>query len=146
MAGATSTNYLHNAILGEILRGSAWTPPTTLYVALFTNGSPALDGTGATEVVISSATNYARVAIPCNTSNWSAPSGTNQEYSNLNEIVFPVPATQSWGTITSCALFDSATGGNMLWVGRIGTSKPVSTGDGAPRILAGQLKISRATC
>lgn len=146
MAGSTQTNYLHNAMLGNLLRGTAWTPPTTIYLAMFTGGSPALDGTGASEVVMNANTNYSRVSIPCNTSNWSTPSGVNQEYSNLNELVFPVPGTQAWGTITSVAIFDAATGGNMLFVGRIATAKPVSPGDGGPRILAGQLKISRAYC
>lgn len=129
-----------------ILKGEAWTPPTTLYLALFTNGSPNLDGTGGTEVTANGSTNYARVAIPQGASEWSTPSGVNMEYSNLNEIVFPVPGSASWGTITSVGLYDAATGGNLLWVGQIGTSKPISAGDGAARILPNQLKISRAVC
>lgn len=146
MASATTSNYLHTKIFDNILKGETWTPPTTLYLALFTNGSPNLDGTGGTEVTINGSTNYARVAIPQGAGEWSTPSGVNLEYSNLKELTFNVPGSASWGTITSMCLFDAATGGNLLWVGNIGTSKPVSAGDGAPRILPNQLKISRATC
>lgn len=146
MASATTSNYLQTKILNLILKGEAWTPPTTLYLALFTNGSPNLDGTGGTEVTVNGATNYARVAIQQTSSDWSTPSGVNLEYSNLKELTFNVPGTASWGTITAVGLYDAATGGNLLWIGNIGTSKPVSSGDGAPRILPNQLKISRATC
>lgn len=146
MASATTSDYLQQATLDRILKGVEWTPPTTIYVALFTNGSPALNGTGGTEVAINSNTNYARVAIPQGASSWSTPSGVNMEYSNLQEITFNVPGSTSWGTITSVGLYDAATGGNLLWVGTIATSKPVSSGDGAPRILPSQLKISRAVC
>lgn len=146
MASATTSNYLQQSILNMILRGTAWTAPTTLYVALFTNGAPSLAGTGGTEVVENANTNYTRVAIPSSPTSWSTAAGVNQEYSNLQEIVFNVPGSQSWGTITSCGLYDAQNGGNLLWVGTIATAKPVSSGDGAPRILVGQLKISRATC
>lgn len=146
MASSTTSNFLHTNLMEFILHGSAYTPPATIYVALFTNGSPALDGTGGTEVTADANTNYARVAIPQGTGEWSTPSGTNLEYSNLKEVKFNVPGSQSWGTITSVGLYDAATGGNLLWIGNIGTSKPVSSGDGAPRILPNQLKISRAIC
>lgn len=146
MASATTSNYLQQAVLNNILRAEPWTAPTTIYVALFTNGAPSLNGTGGTEVAENAQTNYTRVAIPAGPTSWSTASGVNQEYSNLIEIVYNVPGSQAWGTITSCGLYDAQTGGNLLWVGTIGTAKPVSPGDGAPRILAGQLKISRATC
>ena len=146
MASATTSNYLHQKLMDFVLKGTAYQPPTTLYLALFTNGSPSLDGTGGTEVPINSSTNYARVPIQQGSSSWSAPSGVNMEYSNLQEIVFNVPGTASWGTITSVGLYDAPTGGNLMWLGSIGTSKSVSSGDGAPRVLINQLKIQRATC
>ena len=146
MASATTSNYLFQKQMDFLLKGTAYQAPTTLYLALFTNGSPSLDGTGGTEVAINASTNYARVPIAQGSSAWSAPSGVNLEYSNLQEIVFNVPGTASWGTITSVGLYDSPTGGNLMWVGNIGTSKSVSSGDGAPRVLIGQLKISRAVC
>lgn len=145
MPSATTSDYLFEKQISQILRGAAFTPPTTVYVALFTT-KPALAGTGGTEVTASAGTNYARVAVPCTDSYWSAPSGVNMQYSNLQEVVFNVPGSTSWGTITGMGLYDAATGGNLLWVGDIGTSRPVSSGDGAPRILVSQMKLSRAVC
>ena len=145
MPSSTTSDYLFDRQVASVLRQEVYTPPTALYVGLFTT-KPALTGTGGVEVVSNANTNYARVTIPSNSSNWSEPSGINRQFSNLNDVVFGVPGTQSWGTITGMGLFDAATGGNLLWVGDIGTSRPVSSGDGAPRILQGQMKISRSVC
>lgn len=142
MASATSSNYLHNARMKEILKGDVFTPPTTLYVALFTT-PPQLNGSGGTEVS-RSGTSYARVAIAQN-SGWQGPSGTNQEYSNSQDIVFQVP-TGNWGNIQAAGIYDAETDGNLYWVCYMMSTKSVENGDGAPKIPAGALKISRATC
>ena len=145
MPSSTTSNYLFEKQVSSVLRGESYTPPTTLYVALFTT-KPALTGTGGTEVVENANTNYTRIAIPSTPAYWSTPSGVNMQYSNLQEVVFNVPGSQSWGTITGMGLYDAANGGNLLWVGDIGTARPISSGDGAPRILVGQMKISRSVC
>lgn len=144
MASATTSNYLQTNILNYVLKGAAFTPPSNLYLALFTT-APALDGTGGTEVSFTG-TGYARVSIASTGSSWSAPSGAGLTYTNINELTFPVPGSTAWGTITYSGLYDAATGGNLMWLCAIGTAKPVSPGDGAPRVLAGQLSISRASC
>lgn len=142
MASSTTSNYLFNAQIGNILKGTPFTPPTQLYVALFTT-VPQLSGSGGVEVT-TSGTSYQRVAVAQNTG-WQGPSGTNQEYSNTTDLVFSVP-TGNWGTIVGCGLYDAVDGGNLYWVGYMTTSKAVTSGDGAPKILAGALKISRAVC
>ena len=142
MASSTTSNHLFNKQLGHILKGSEFIPPTTLYVGLFTT-VPQLNGAGGTEVS-TSGTSYARVPIQQNTG-WQGPSGTNQEYSNSGDIVWSTPSG-NWGTIQGCGIFDAAEGGNLYWVGYLTTSKSVTSGDGAPKILANALKISRATC
>ena len=144
MASSTTSNYLHTNILNHVLTGAAFTPASTLYLALFTT-APALDGTGGTEVSFTG-TNYARVAISSVSGSWTSPSGTNLTYTNVNELDFPVPGSTAWGTITYSGLYDAATGGNLYWLCAIGTAKPVNPGDGAPRVLAGQLSISRSSC
>lgn len=45
MPSATTSNYLHDAQMNYLLKNTAWTAPTSLWVALFTT-VPALDGTG----------------------------------------------------------------------------------------------------
>lgn len=147
MPSATTSNYLHAKFMDTLLKGSTWTGPTTLYVALFTT-APALDGTGGTEVS-TSGTAYARVlAGPTDgigADCWTGPSGSNQEYSNVTELTFAVP-TANWGTIVAAGIYDASSSGNLMYVATLATSKVVNNGDGAPRILANQLKISRATC
>lgn len=142
MASSTATNYIHNALLGLVLKNTPFTPPASLWVALFTT-VPALTGAGGVEVS-TSGTNYGRVQIMAN-SGWAGPSGTNQEYTNAADLSYLVP-TANWGTITGAGLFDASTGGNLLWVATLTTPKVVNNGDGAPRILASQLRISRAVC
>ena len=147
MASATTSNYLHQKYLDACLKGSAWVGPTNIYIAFFTT-APALDGTGGTEVT-TSGTAYARVlAGPTDgvgSDCWTGPSGTIQEYSNVTEIAFAVP-TANWGTIVAAGLYDASTGGNLLYVATLATPRTVNLGDGAPRILANQFKISRAVC
>jgi hypothetical protein len=125
-----------------LLKNVSYTPPSSLWVALFTT-VPALAGTGGTEVSTSS-TNYGRVEILA-ASGWTGPSGTNKEYSNIADIAYLVP-TANWGTLTGAGLYDASTGGNLCYVATLTTPKTVNNGDGAPRILAGQLRISRAIC
>lgn len=146
MPSATTSDYLYDAQLKEILQTTAWTPPTVLYIALFTT-APALTGSGGSEVPANGNTNYARVSITSATSGaWSGPTGISRQFTNSADIVFNVPGVTSWGTITACGIYDAATAGNLLWVGTIGTAKPVSSGDGSPRILQNQLVISRSSC
>lgn len=125
-----------------LLKATPYTPPGSLWVALFTT-VPALTGTGGVEVS-TSGTNYGRVQILANTG-WAGPSGTNQEYSNSADISYLVP-TANWGTITGAGLYDASSGGNLYYVATLTSPKTVNNGDGAPRILAGQLRVSRAVC
>jgi len=99
MADAKS-NYLENALLNHVLRATTYTPPTTLYLALFTT-DPTDSATG-TEVTGGS---YARKVIT-----FAAASGGTSNSSV--EVTFPtLPA----GTITHAAIYDALTGGNMLY-------------------------------
>lgn len=143
MASSSASNFQHQKFLELLLYNTSYTPPSTVYVALFTT-VPALAGTGGVEVS-TSGTAYARQSIVCSTVGFQGPSGANLEYSNKLDIAYAVP-TANWGTITGAGLYDASTGGNLLYVATLTTPKVVNNGDGAPRILAGQLRISRATC
>lgn len=160
---ATTTDWLYKKYMNYILRGKPWTPTPNVKIALYTTtpGSGSTPGEAGVEVAANANTKYERVTLPANDATWSAADST-MTISNLVEIVFPVPGTQSWGTITGCGILaseytsaGSAEGdpGNsgdkvdvLMWVGRIATPKAVQSGDGAPRILVGQLKITRANC
>jgi hypothetical protein len=129
------SDYLENALIDQIFRAQAYSFPTTLYMALFT-ATPS-DSGGGTEVTGGS---YARVAVPCSLANWSgtqgsgtttASSGSNGTTSNNGTITFPAP-TANWGVITGFAIFDAATGGNMLIWGALTVAKTVNNADAAP--------------
>lgn len=144
MPSSSSTDYWHQKIMDFTLKGQALVPSANLYVALFTT-LPALTGSGGVEVSTAS-TGYGRVAVNSGAgSQWTGPTGATKDYTNTVDLQFGVP-TNNWGNIVGVGLFDAETGGNLLYVGALTTAKQVNNGDGAPRILAGQLKISRATC
>lgn len=148
MAGASTSDFLHKKQMDYLLKnGSADWKPVNIYVALLTGTIqiPAqLTGSGLNEVSTAS-TGYTRKSV----TSWTgaAASDSNLTYSNTDDITFGVPNPgTNWGTITGTALFDAETGGNLLYIAELSTPKTVSGGDGAPKILAGQLRISRASC
>jgi len=143
MPSSTTSNFYYQKSMDYLLKNTpVFTPPTSLWVSLFTS-TPSLDGTGGVEVS-TVGTNYARVQILAS-NGWQGPSGANLEYSNLQELVFGVPSA-NWGTIVGAGLHDAATAGNLYYISFLTTSKTVSNGDGAPKILAGQMRILRAVC
>jgi hypothetical protein len=112
------SNYLENALVNHVLRNTALTSPTTVYVALFTAVTDAEAGTG-TEV---SGGSYARQSVA-----FDAPS--NGATQNTAVITFPT-ATANWGTVTHAGIFDASTAGNALTIIKaLAASKVVNTGD-----------------
>lgn len=115
-----------------------------LFVALFT-ANPT-DAAGGTEVTGGS---YARVSVASTLANWAgtqasasttASTGTSGTTSNNGTITFPVP-TANWGSVTGMAVFDSLTGGNMLWWSALAANKNVNNGDPAPSFAAAALSL-----
>lgn len=144
MAGSTLSTTASQAYLDFLLKGStAPQYPSSLYVALFTT-IPSLSGSGGVEVSTNN-TGYARIELPRTNTTWTGPTGSGQEYNNTSEIVFGLP-TANWGTIQGMGIYDASASGNLIFISTISTAKSVNLGDGQPRILAGQLKISRASC
>lgn len=124
------TNFMRNLILDEMFGAVAWTPPVTLYCALFTV-APTVS-TGGTEVTGGS---YARVAKTNNLTNF--PAAVAGAKSNGTAITFPT-ASGSQGTATHFGWFDASSGGNLLHFAALTTSKVIGTGD-TPEFGIGQL-------
>lgn len=142
---AAMSDFLENKILDWLLRGQSYSPPATVYVALFTTGDNDAD---SSKVEVSGGS-YARVAVTSALANWAgtqsagsttASSGTGGTTSNNGAITFPAP-TANWGSITGIGIYDASTGGNLLFYGALGTSKTVNNGDPAPSIVAGSLTL-----
>lgn len=125
---AVLTDFLENKLVDHVFRNVSYTPPTTVYVALFTTATT--DAGGGTEVTGGA---YARQAIAC-----TVPS--NGATSNTADINFPV-ATADWGIITHIALCDAATLGNMLVHGAATTNKTIQSSD-QYIIRAGELDLT----
>lgn len=142
MPSATNSNYLAQKQMNHLLKGETWTPPTTIYVALFAT-VPNLDGTGGSEIS-TSGTGYARKPIQQG-AGWVGATGSTMTYSNAQDVVWDTP-TATWGTIRGIGLFDAAVDGNLLYVGYLSAAKLVERSDNPPRILANQLRLLRATC
>lgn len=127
MAGFS--NYLENKVVGHVFGGSAYTAPSTLYVALYTSAPS--DTGGGTEV---SGGAYARQT--------AAFTITADTASNTSAIEYPT-ATANYGTVVAVGVFDASSSGNLLAYGNLTTSKTVSTGD-VFRFNAGAIDITVA--
>lgn len=134
---SAASNYLENKVLDHVLKNTAYTQPSNLYVGLFlnTSGNAAANLEAGTLTDEVSGGSYAR-----QTATFSAASGGSASTSAT--ITFPA-ATANWGTITHVAVMDSLTTGNVLFWGAVTTSKTIETGD-TFQITSGNLTISLA--
>lgn len=130
-AGALS-DYLENKLIDHVARGQTYTPPATLYVALYTTACS--DAAGGTEV---SGGSYARAGLATSLANWAgtqsagsttASSGTGGTTSNNVAITFPTPSA-GWGTVTHLGLTDASSSGNLLICTPLTISKTINNGD-----------------
>jgi hypothetical protein len=122
------SDYYENKVIDHMLRNQAFTPPSTVYVGLYT--AAPTDAGGGTEV---SGGSYARQAVTLA----AASAGATQ---NSADITFPT-ATADWGTIVAAGLFDAVSAGNLLAWNNLTASKTVANGD-TFKITAGSLTIS----
>lgn len=139
------SNYLENKLIDWFFRNQTFTPPSTIYVALYTVAPTAAGG--GTEV---SGGAYARVAVASSLANWAgtqatgsttASTGTSGTTSNNGSITFPTP-TAAWGTIVAFGLFDALTSGNLLYFGPLITNQTPGIGSPAPTFAASALSIT----
>lgn len=113
-----ASNYFGNIII-NLLRGVPYTPPATLYIALYlTNPGP---GNTGTEV---SGVGYARQEISL-----AAPSVKTT--SNSAPVDFGPAGPAGWGTVAFWGLFDAPTGGNLLQYGPLTTTRLIEGGTSA---------------
>lgn len=124
------SNYLENALVNGTLRGTTYTAPAAVYIALYTTDPT--DADAGTEVTGGT---YARQPAT-----FTAPTdGTTTLSTN---VTFP-QATAGWGTVTHIGIRDAVSGGNLLYHTPMTTARAILTGD-TLAFLSGQIPITLA--
>jgi hypothetical protein len=126
------SDYLENKLVDHLFRAQTLSAPATLHIGLLT-AAPS-DSGGGTEV---SGNNYSRVSVTSSLANWAgtqsagstvASSGTGGQTSNNASITFATPSG-TWGTVSHFAIYDAASGGNLLFHGSLSIAKTINQGD-----------------
>lgn len=123
------SNYTETNIIQATLRGIAFPIPAGVYVALFT-ADPTDANVTANEVQVASMPAYVRQnAAGAGTidTGWTAPA--DGVSSNAKVITFPANNGAGAVAITHVGLYDSATGGNLLYHAPLVTPKTLQVGD-----------------
>ena len=110
-----ATNYLRDALLDHVLRNTAYTSPTTIYLALYTTATDA--DAGGTEMTGGTPA-YARVAVA-----WDAAVDGDTASSAAESV------NCSGGTVVAVALHDHVSAGDMLFHENLAASVATSDGD-----------------
>jgi len=124
-------DYTENKVLELIVGKTAFSTPTA-YIAAST-ADPTDAGSGIAEPI---GNGYARVS----TSGIDWNNASNGSITNANSFSFP-EATGSWGTITHLAIYDAASGGNMLAHGALDLAQTIAAGE-VLRVPAGSFTIT----
>jgi hypothetical protein len=135
---ADFSDYYENMIIEHMLRNQSFTPPTTIYLALFTAATGLEANSGVTGEV--TGTGYARKSVTLNTA--SGGVATNSATVDFGT------AGSAWGTVTHVAIVDHET--NTTWGTNVNvllwkaiSSKVVDSGDPV-RVNAGALSLTVA--
>jgi len=118
------TNYLEGKVIDHIFRTASFAKPTVLGIGLM---SAVSDGEAGTVTELSG-NGYARVADNPLDANWAAPSGGNGTTSNSTTITFPTASGGDWATATHFGIWDATSGGNLLIVSALTSSRTVTNG------------------
>lgn len=117
------TNTLVHALLNLMFRNVAYAQPATYLGVTTTTSSDSAAGTEA------SGGSYARLLI--NKAGGASPAWAvvSGGATSLNQTTSLVPATGSWGTVVSSAIYDAASAGNMLAYDNNTVDQAVGSGD-----------------
>ena len=127
MAGSLSDVW-EKKVSDLVFGGVSITPVTTLYFALLTDSSTDTqrDAGTLTEVGTGTWTNYARVAVTNNQTNFPAATGVTAAKSNAVAITWPAATTTGNVTVTGFAIYDASTAGVQIWAGSLSASQTVA--------------------
>lgn len=120
------STYFRNAVL-NYLGGTTITPPANVHMSLH-SADPGL--TGANELPTTSWTDYARLSITNNATNFPAASAGSKSWPGV-ALTFDASATVT-GTApvaTHWGLWDASSGGNFIRGGALASSQTINNGN-----------------
>jgi len=122
---AAFSTYIERELLDHVLRNEAYTPPTSVWIALFTadNG---LEGGIITGEVAGGA--YARMEIGGASGRSFIVADAGGATENTEDVIW-VTASADWGTVVYMAIMDASSAGNVLYHGQLTLAKTVNNGD-----------------
>lgn len=129
---SAASDYTEKNVLNSMLRGVTYPLPSKVFVSLHT-ASPTDSGGG--EVTTAAWPSYARVDAADGgaiATGWSVPgngAGGVQISRNTNQILYEGMNGSGPITVTHWALYDAATGGNLLCHAPLNTSRTLQVGD-----------------
>jgi hypothetical protein len=136
------SDYLENKTLDVHFGAASYTPPATLYIELLTDSNTGAQRDAGTVTAVSTGswTNYARLAVTNNSTNF--PNASGGAKSNGTDITFTAATIPSGTvTVTAIAIYDASTSGNIMGAASLTTPKVMSDGD-IFVIAAGDLDIT----
>lgn len=133
MANDAFSNYIENLIVDHQWRTATFAKPAALYFGLLSTA--ASDGVTVTEL---SGTGYARVAKTPGATDFTV---SGNAVSNASAITFPSPGA-AWGTATHMAIYDAASGGNLIAWSLLTASKVIGASDPAPQFAIGEFTFT----
>lgn len=154
MAGSSASNSFYKEVMDFVLTNTSapLIGVTSFYVGLLVSGTTQGNAMLQSYSEVGTGIGYSRIQMNRSSTSGSGISGWQYnsgslEYSNASDIIFGVPSN-NWGTIVAVGLFKSSTTNStdMMYYAGLSSSKVVNSGDGAPRILAGQLRLARSSC
>lgn len=123
------SDYLESGIINATLRGVPLSVPSGTFLALFT-GDPTDANVSANEVSTTAWPAYTRLDFAAGgaiASGWTAPS--DGVTSNAKATTFPANNGVSAVTVTHVGIYDSNTGGNLLYHAPLTQAKTLQVGD-----------------
>src|SRR5271157_5297347 len=125
------------SLLNKLFNATAWTIPTTLYLALY-SVIPSVSTTGTQ----ATGGGYARLALLCNTGNWPLISGSTTTITSGATFTMNA-ATADWSSganQVAAGLLGSSGGTDLYYWGSLSENKPILNGD-TPSFASGQITV-----
>lgn len=125
MALVQLSDYLENELADHVFNNLAYTPPSSLWIALFTSNTGLETNNQLNEV---SGTGYARLEVGGG-SGRSFTVAASRGTENNEDWQFANPGAGGWGTITSMAVCDASTAGEILMYSDLTVNRTVAEND-----------------